>query len=94
MIKSLLDWFKGDFMSWTPINPVCKNCSSAADGRVPMRVEIIGGPRRKCECGPVEIHSCDICGHKNLVPKYGEIPKVAAARTGRSTEWSTLFGAS
>lgn len=91
MIKALLDWFKNDFMGWTPIDPVCENCSSNAGSRVPVRVEITGGSSWKMRA--MEIHSCNVCGHRNLFPRYGEILKIAAARTGRCTEWSALFGA-
>lgn len=90
-IKALLDWFKNDFMSWTPVDPICKSCSTSLGECVHMRVEIIGGTSWKLRA--VEVHCCDVCGQKNMFPRYGEILKIAAARTGRCTEWSALFGA-
>jgi peptide-N4-(N-acetyl-beta-glucosaminyl)asparagine amidase len=41
----------------------------------------------------IEIYICNICGSKKVFPRYGDILKIAEARTGRCSEWSMLFGA-
>ena len=37
MIKSLLGWFKNDFMNWTPKDPLCTRCMEEGRGKVPMQ---------------------------------------------------------
>jgi peptide-N4-(N-acetyl-beta-glucosaminyl)asparagine amidase len=41
----------------------------------------------------VEIFVCKTCNYEYAFPRYGEILKIAEAKTGRCSEWSMLFGA-
>ena len=90
-IKSLLGWFKNDFMSWTPKDSICKQCLNDGRRNVPMQVQITSGTSWKLRA--MEIHKCNKCGYEYIFPRYGEILKIAETRTGRCTEWSMLFGA-
>jgi len=90
-IKSLLEWFKNDFMSWTMRDPLCTKCMSENRGEVPMQVHIMTGMSWKLRA--IEYHKCNKCGYEFTFPRYGEILKIAEMRTGRCSEWSMLFGA-
>jgi peptide-N4-(N-acetyl-beta-glucosaminyl)asparagine amidase len=90
-IKSLLEWFKNDFMSWTMRDPLCTKCTSESRGKVPMQVQIVTGMSWKLRA--IEYHKCNECGYEYTFPRYGEILKIAEIRTGRCSEWSMLFGA-
>jgi hypothetical protein len=90
-IKSLLGWFKNDFMGWTSKDPLCTKCMGEGHGKVPMQVQIMTGMSWKLRA--IEIHKCNKCGYEYTFPRYGEILKIAENRTGRCSEWSMLFGA-
>lgn len=90
-IKSLLEWFKNDFMSWTPKDPICKRCMNEGRGKIPLQVQIMIGTSWKSRA--MEIHKCNKCDYDYTFPRYGDILKIAEIRTGRCTEWSALFGA-
>jgi peptide-N4-(N-acetyl-beta-glucosaminyl)asparagine amidase len=90
-IKSLLGWFKNDFMSWTPKDPTCKRCMDEGHGSPPMQVRAVSGSSWKLRA--IEIHKCNQCSYEYSFPRYGQILKIAEARTGRCSEWSMLFGA-
>lgn len=87
-LKSVLQWFKKDFMKWTPKDPKCEKCNSSG---LPMRFELINGNSWKLR--KIEIHTCNTCGSKQVFPRYGDILKIAETRTGRCSEWSMIFGA-
>jgi len=90
-IKSLLGWFKNDFLIWTPKDPTCKRCMDEGHGRLPMQVRVVSGSSWKLRA--MEIHKCNQCSYEYSFPRYGQILKIAAAKTGRCSEWSMLFGA-
>jgi hypothetical protein len=90
-IKSLLEWFKKEYMSWIPNAPMCESCIDEARGNVPMQIQTTGGSSRKLSV--VEIHNCNKCGFEKTFPRYNEVLKIVEARTGRCGEWSILFGA-
>ncbi|MFY9872370.1 MAG: hypothetical protein WAK17_21885 [Candidatus Nitrosopolaris sp.] len=39
-IKSLLGWFKNDFMSWAPKDPICKRCMNEGRARYRCRFKL------------------------------------------------------
>ena len=90
-IKSIMGWFKNDFMSWTPKDPICNRCMGKGRGNLPMHVRIVPGSSWKLRA--MEIHRCDKCSYEYSFPRHGQILKIAEARTGRCSEWSMLFGA-
>ena len=90
-IKSLLEWFKNDFMSWTPKDPICKRCMDKGYGSLPMHVRVVIGGSWKLRA--METYSCNNCYYEYSFPRYGQILKIVEARTGRCSEWSMLFGA-
>jgi peptide-N4-(N-acetyl-beta-glucosaminyl)asparagine amidase len=90
-IKSLLGWFKNDFMSWTPKDPLCTKCMEEGRGKVAMQVQVMTGMSWKLRT--IEIHKCNKCGYEYTFPRYGDILKIAEIRTARCSEWSFLFGA-
>jgi hypothetical protein len=85
LLKPLFQWFKNDFMNWMPKDLKCKTCNS------PMNIQLINGDSWKLR--KTEVHMCDICGSKQIFPRYGEIINIEKTRTGRCSEWSMLFGA-
>ncbi|MGB7956491.1 MAG: transglutaminase domain-containing protein [Candidatus Nitrosopolaris sp.] len=89
-IKSLLVWFKNDFMSWTSKDPLCTKCMGEGRGKVPMQVQVMTGTSWKLRA--VEIYDCKKCGYSYTFSRYGDILKIAKTRTGRCSEWSMLFG--
>ena len=86
-IHSLLAWFKGEFMQWTPKEMRCTSCKE----HPPMQSVVEPGLSWKLRKS--EYHTCQKCGYTVVFPRYGEIPKIAQSRTGRCSEWSMLFGA-
>jgi peptide-N4-(N-acetyl-beta-glucosaminyl)asparagine amidase len=90
-IKSLLGWFKNDFMSWTAKDPLCTKCMEEGRDKVAMQVQVMIGMSWKLRT--IEIHRCNKCGYEYTFPRYGDILKIAEIRTGRCSEWSMLFGA-
>jgi peptide-N4-(N-acetyl-beta-glucosaminyl)asparagine amidase len=84
-LKSVLQWFKKDFMQWFPKDPKCERCN------LPMDSQFIRGISWKLR--NTERYICNSCGAIILFPRYGDISKLAETRTGRCSEWSTLFGA-
>jgi peptide-N4-(N-acetyl-beta-glucosaminyl)asparagine amidase len=106
-IVYLLRWFKDDFMRWTPKDPICERCITAAEAHHyncgisnssasrlavgPMQSRIIIGNSWKMR--KVEVFHCDNCNYEYTFPRYGEILKIAETKTGRCSEWSMLFGA-
>jgi len=90
-IKSLLEWFKKEYMSWIPNAPMCERCIDEGRGDVPMQIQTTSGSSWKLSV--LEIHSCNKCGFEKTFPRYNEVLKIAEARTGRCGEWSILFGA-
>ena len=89
-IKSLLEWFKNDFMKWTSKDPLCTKCMEEGRGKVPMQVQVMTGTSWKLRA--VEFYNCNKCGYDYTFPRYGDILKIAETRTGRCSEWSMLFG--
>jgi peptide-N4-(N-acetyl-beta-glucosaminyl)asparagine amidase len=90
-IKSLPGWFKNDFMSWTPKDPLCTKCMEEGRDKVAMHVQVMTGMSWKLRT--IEIHRCNKCGYEYTFPRYDDILKIAEIRTGRCSEWSMLFGA-
>ncbi len=90
MIKSLLLWFKNDFMSWTSKDPLCTKCMEEGHCKIPMQVQVMTGTSWKLRA--VEIYDCNKCGYRYTFPRYGDILKIADTKTGRCSEWSMLFG--
>jgi peptide-N4-(N-acetyl-beta-glucosaminyl)asparagine amidase len=90
-IKSLLGWFKNDFMSWTAKDPLRTKCMEEGRDKVAMQVQVMIGMSWKLRT--IEIHRCNKCGYEYTFPRYGDILKIAEIRTGRCSEWSMLFGA-
>ena len=41
----------------------------------------------------LELFNCNSCNYEYAFPRYAEILKIAATKTGRCSEWSMLFGA-
>jgi len=83
-IKSLLGWFKNDFMSWTPKDPLCTKCMEEGRDKVAMQVQVMTGMSWKLRT--IEIHRCNKCGYEYTFPRYGYILKIAEIRTGRCSE--------
>ena len=84
-LKSVLQWFKQDFMQWFPKDLRCERCS------LPMDSQFIRGVSWKLRS--TERYICNSCGAIILFPRHGDILKLAETRTGRCSEWSMLFGA-
>jgi len=84
-LKSVLQWFKKDFMRWTPKDPKCKRCNAL------MITQSIKGNSWKLRS--MEMYTCNNCCSLQVFPRYGEIIKISESRTGRCSEWSMLFGA-
>ena len=78
-------------MSRTPKDPTCKRCMDEGHGRLPMQVRVVSGSSWKLRA--MEIHKCNQCSYEYSYPRYGQILKIAAAKTGRCSEWSMFFGA-
>jgi len=93
LLISLLQWFK-NFMSWTPKQLVCSNCSGGNNNSSGTRFM-----QAKTKVGnsslvrKTEVHTCNICGAVQLFPRYSDVLEIAKTRTGRCSEWSILFGA-
>jgi transglutaminase/protease-like cytokinesis protein 3 len=87
-LKPLLQWFKKDFMRWTPKDPKCEKCNSSG---ISMSLKLANDNLWKLR--KIETYTCNICGSKQVFPRYGDILKIAETRTGRCSEWSMLFGA-
>ena len=68
-IKSLLGWFKNDFMSWTPKDPLCTKCMEEGRDKVAMQVQVMTGMSWKLRS--IEIHRCNKCGYEYTFPRYG-----------------------
>ena len=85
LLKTVLQWFKNDFMDWVPKDPICKTCNR------PMNIKLINGNSWRLR--KTELHSCKLCGSQQIFPRYGEIVKIVESRRGRCSEWSMLFGA-
>lgn len=93
ILKSLLDWFKQDYMKWMDSsssnnvskNIKCQNCNK------PLHFSIIKGISWRIRMN--EIYECLNCNSKIIFPRYAEIKKIANSRIGRCSEWSILFGA-
>lgn len=84
-MKSVLQWFKTDFMRWMPKLLKCKTCDTEMD------IQVINGSSWKLRA--TEIYLCKTCGLEQTFPRYGEILNIAMTRIGRCSEWSMLFGA-
>ena len=84
-LKSILQWFKRDFMRWIPKDPKCERCN------LPMSSQFIRGISWNLRS--TERYICNNCGVTIIFPRYGDILKIAERRTGRCSEWSMLFGA-
>jgi len=78
-------------MSRTPKDPTRKRCMDEGHGSPPMQVRVMSGSSWKLRA--MEIHKCNQCSYEYSFPRYGQILKIAAAKTGRCSEWSMLFGA-
>jgi peptide-N4-(N-acetyl-beta-glucosaminyl)asparagine amidase len=85
-LKALLHWFKYDFMRWMPKELQCTRCNNR-----PMRVQLIDN--NSTTLRKTEIHTCDVCGSRQIFPRYEKILRIAETRIGRCSEWSILFGA-
>lgn len=88
LIPSLLKWFTG-FMTWTPNQISCNNCSD--DSKNLMQVKVQTGDSWRVR--KTEIHTCNKCGAEKIIPRYSDVLKIAQERYGRCGEWSILFGA-
>ena len=84
-LKSILQWFKRDFMRWIPKDPKCEMCN------LPLSSQFIRGISWNLRS--TERYICNNCGVTIIFPRYGDILKIAERRTGRCSEWSMLFGA-
>lgn len=84
-LKSVLQWFKSDFMLWIPKDPKCERCN------LPLSSQFIRG--FSWNLRSTERYMCNNCGLTIIFPRYGDILKIAETRTGRCSEWSMLFGA-
>jgi peptide-N4-(N-acetyl-beta-glucosaminyl)asparagine amidase len=83
-MKSLLDWFKKDFMKWMDKTPLCPTCGNTTNLQyVQGNSWIVRG---------VEYHICPHCNSSKVFPRYGEIENISFNRVGRCSEWSFLFG--
>lgn len=89
VMPSLLKWFK-DFMTWTPNQIACERCSTNSNPVV-MQVRVESG--NSWQVRKTEIHTCDKCGARKVIPRYSDALKIAETRYGRCGEWSILFGA-
>ena len=78
-------------MSRTPKDPTRKRCMDEGHGSPPMQVRVMSGSSWKLRA--MEIHKCNQCSYEYSYPRYGQILKIAAAKTGRCSEWSMFFGA-
>jgi hypothetical protein len=87
-LKPVLQWFKKDFMRWMPKDPKCEKCNSSC---IPMNFQLANGNSWKLR--KVETYTCNICGSRQVFPRYGDILNIVKTRTGRCSEWSMLFGA-
>ncbi len=84
-LKSLLNWFKNDYMKWIYSKNRCQNCD------ILLHLTIVKGDSWRLRM--TEIYECFKCNSKIVFPRYGEITKIADSRSGRCSEWSMLFGA-
>ena len=84
-LQLVLQWFKKDFMKWTPKDPKCERCN------LPMGFQSIKGNSWKVQ--NIEKYTCSNCHSVQVFPRYADIQKIAETRTGRCSEWSMLFGA-
>ena|SRR5215469_2777448 len=69
-IKSLLGWFKNNFMSWTPKDPLCIKCMEEGRNKVAMQVQVMTGMSWKLRT--IEIHRCNKCGCYLLKASNGD----------------------
>ena len=88
LVPSLLKWFTG-FMTWTPNQISCNNCTD--DSKSLMRVKVQTGDSWRVR--KTEIYTCNKCGAEKIIPRYSDVLKIAQERYGRCGEWSILFGA-
>jgi peptide-N4-(N-acetyl-beta-glucosaminyl)asparagine amidase len=104
LLSSLLNWFKNDFMNWTPKQIKCPNCNGnsihnnncSAGDNTPISHFMqskVHANNSSWKYRKTEIHTCIGCGIVYTFPRYGEILKIATTRRGRCSEWSILFGA-
>ncbi len=84
-LKTLLQWFKKDFMKWMPKDLQCNLCKTQ------MKLQLLPGNGWRVR--KIEDYECIKCGSRCIFPRYGEIKKIADTRIGRCSEWSMLFGA-
>lgn len=88
-LPALLQWFK-NFMTWTPNQIACENCSRENNPSL-MQVSVEQGD--SWQVRKTEIHSCKKCGARKVIPRYSDALQIARTRYGRCGEWSILFGA-
>ena len=72
-IKSLLEWFKKEYMSWIPNAPMCERCIDEGRGNLPMQIQTTSGSSWKLSV--VEIHNCNKCGFEKTFPSSLDIMK-------------------
>jgi hypothetical protein len=84
-MRTVLQWFKDDFMKWVPKDLQCNSCN------ISMNIRLFQGTSWKLK--RIEVYECPRCGSEYIFPRYGEIRKIADSRIGRCSEWSMLFGA-
>ena len=84
-LKSVLQWFKKDFMQWVPRDQKCESCNLL------MSFYSVKGNSWKVR--NTERYKCNNCHSVQTFPRYGNIQRIAETRTGRCSEWSMLFGA-
>lgn len=89
VVPSLLKWFKG-FMTWTPNQIACQRCSTDGSPAF-MDVKVEAGSSWRVR--KTEVHTCNRCGSRKVIPRYSGALEIAKARYGRCGEWSILFGA-
>lgn len=84
-LRTILQWYKDEFMKWMPNNLQCETCNK------PMISRLV--PGNSWELRSTEIYECIKCGSEYIFPRYGDIKRIADTRIGRCSEWSMLFGA-
>jgi hypothetical protein len=84
-LKSVLQWFKKDFMQWVPKDQKCERCNLL------MSFHSVKGNSWKVR--NTERYKCSNCHSEHTIPRYGNIQRIAETRKGRCSEWSMLFGA-
>src|SRR5262249_27673204 len=73
-IKSLLGWFKNDFMIWTSKDPPCTKCMDGGRGKVPMQVRIKTGVSWKFRSFEIILTTMNRIGGKSMSTSWHFLP--------------------